>query len=115
MRLLLDMRVRALTSYALSARQRVLAIEIQGAPLSAAERFVKRVMDIVIAVLALVFFLPIMAPTAIAIKLDSPGPVIFRQFRKGFNGKQFMMFKFCTMTVQETGPLWCRPRAMIPG
>ena len=39
-----------------------------------------------------------------AIKLDSPGPVIFRQFRKGFNGKQFMMFKFRTMTVQENGP-----------
>ena len=103
-RLLPDMRVRTLTNYASSARQRVLAIEIQRAPLSAAERFVKRVMDIVIAGLALVFFLPIMALTAIAIKLDSPGPVIFRQFRKGFNGKQFMMFKFRTMTVQENGP-----------
>ena len=60
-------------------------------------------MDIVIAGVALLFFLPIMALTAIAIKLDSPGPVIFRQFRKGFNGKQFMMFKFRTMTVQENG------------
>lgn len=103
-RLLPDMRVRTLTNYASSARQRVLAIEIQRAPLSAAERFVKRVMDVVIAALALVFFLPIMAFTAFAIKLDSPGPVIFRQFRKGFNGKQFMMFKFRTMIVQENGP-----------
>jgi Undecaprenyl-phosphate glucose phosphotransferase len=103
-RLLPDMRVRALTNYASSARQRVLAIEIQRAPLSAAERSVKRVMDVVIAILALVFFLPVMALTAIAIKLDSPGPVIFRQFRKGFNGKQFKMFKFRTMTVQENGP-----------
>ena len=60
-RLLPDIRVRTLTNYASSARQRVLAIEIQRAPLSAAERFVKRVMDIVIASLALVFFLPIMA------------------------------------------------------
>ena len=102
-RLLPDMRVRTLTNYASSARQRVLAIEIQRAPLSAAERFVKRAMDIVIAALALVFFLPVMALTAIAIKLDSPGPVIFRQFRKGFNGKQFMMLKFRTMTVQENG------------
>ena len=74
MRLLPDMRVRTLTNYASSARQRVLAIEIQRAPLSAAERFVKRVMDIVIAALALLFFLPIMALTAIAIKLEnSPG------------------------------------------
>ncbi len=103
-RLLPDMRVRTLSNYASSARQRVLAIEIQRAPLSAPERFVKRAMDLVIASLALVFFLPIMALTAIAIRLDSPGPVIFRQFRKGFNGKQFMMLKFRTMTVQENGP-----------
>jgi undecaprenyl-phosphate galactose phosphotransferase/putative colanic acid biosynthesis UDP-glucose lipid carrier transferase len=45
-----------------------------------------------------------MALTAIAIKVDSPGPVIFRQSRKGFNGKQFMMFKFRTMSVLENGP-----------
>jgi len=102
-RLLPDMRVRSLTNYTSSARQRVLAIEIQRAPLSGAERFVKRVMDIVLASLALLFFLPVMALTAIAIKLDGSGPVIFRQYRKGFNGKQFVMFKFRTMTVQENG------------
>jgi undecaprenyl-phosphate galactose phosphotransferase/putative colanic acid biosynthesis UDP-glucose lipid carrier transferase len=104
LRLLPDIRVRSLTSYASSARQRVLAIEIQRAPLSTAERAVKRGMDVVIAVLALIFLAPLMTLTAIAIKLDSPGPVIFRQSRKGFNGKQFMMFKFRTMVVLENGP-----------
>jgi undecaprenyl-phosphate galactose phosphotransferase/putative colanic acid biosynthesis UDP-glucose lipid carrier transferase len=104
-RLLPDMRVRSLTNYTSSARQRVLAIEIQRAPLSGAERFVKRVMDVSVASLALIFFLPVMALTAIAIKLDGPGPVIFRQRRKGFNGQQFVMFKFRTMTVQENGPI----------
>jgi Undecaprenyl-phosphate glucose phosphotransferase len=103
-RLLPDTRVRSLTNYASSARQRVLAIEIQRAPLSTAERVVKRGMDLVIATLALIFLLPVMALTAIAIKLDSSGPVIFRQSRKGFNGKQFMMFKFRTMSVLENGP-----------
>jgi undecaprenyl-phosphate galactose phosphotransferase/putative colanic acid biosynthesis UDP-glucose lipid carrier transferase len=103
-RLLPDMRVRSLTNYASSARRRVLAIEIQRAPLSAAERLVKRAMDIAVATLTLIFFLPVMALTAIAIKLDGPGPIIFRQSRKGFNGKQFVMFKFRTMTVQENGP-----------
>jgi len=102
-RLLPDMRVRSLTNYASSARQRVLSIEIQRAPLSGPERFVKRGMDILLAALALVFFLPVMALTVIAIKLDGPGPVIFRQHRKGFNGKQFIMFKFRTMTVREDG------------
>jgi Undecaprenyl-phosphate glucose phosphotransferase len=104
-RLLPDMRVRSLTHFTSSARQRVLAIEIQRAPLSGAERFVKRLTDIVVASLALLLLLPVMALTAIAIKLDGPGPVIFRQHRKGFNGRQFVMFKFRTMTVQENGPV----------
>jgi exopolysaccharide biosynthesis polyprenyl glycosylphosphotransferase len=52
----------------------------------------------------LVFFLPVMLLTSVAIKLDSRGPVIFRQNRKGFNGREFVMFKFRTMTVQENGP-----------
>jgi Undecaprenyl-phosphate glucose phosphotransferase len=103
-RLLPDMQVRSLTNFRSSARQRVLAIEIQRAPLSGAQRFVKRIMDIFVGTLALVFFLPLMVLTAIAIKLDGPGPVIFRQSRKGFNGKEFVIFKFRTMTVQENGP-----------
>jgi Undecaprenyl-phosphate glucose phosphotransferase len=104
-RLLPDIRVRSLSNYAASARQRVLAIEIQRAPLSGAERLVKRGMDIVVATVALAFFLPVMALTAIAIRLDGPGPVIFRQHRKGFNGKHFVMFKFRTMIVEENGPV----------
>jgi undecaprenyl-phosphate galactose phosphotransferase/putative colanic acid biosynthesis UDP-glucose lipid carrier transferase len=83
----------------------VLAIEIQRAPLSAAERFVKRTMDIVVASLALTLLLPVFMLTAIAIKLDSDGPVIFRQRRKGFNGKEFVMLKFRTMRVLEDGPV----------
>jgi Undecaprenyl-phosphate glucose phosphotransferase len=102
-RLLPDIHVRSLTQFTTSARQRVLAIEIQRAPLSGAQRLVKRIMDSVLASLALLFFLPVMMLTAVAIKLDSPGPVIFRQVRKGFNGKQFDILKFRTMTVQENG------------
>jgi undecaprenyl-phosphate galactose phosphotransferase/putative colanic acid biosynthesis UDP-glucose lipid carrier transferase len=103
-RLLPDMQIRSLTHFTSSARQRVLAIEIQRAPLTGTQRLIKRVMDIVLASLALLFFLPVMVLTAIAIKLDSPGPIIFRQSRKGFNGRQFVIFKFRTMTVQENGP-----------
>jgi len=65
---------------------------------------VKRITDVVVASIVLIFFLPLMALAAIAIKLDSPGPVIFRQIRKGFNGKHFAILKFRTMTVQENGP-----------
>ena len=41
--------------------------------------------------------------TALIVKLDSPGPVIFRQRRSGFNGRIFHIFKFRTMSVQEDG------------
>ena len=41
--------------------------------------------------------------TAAAIKLDSPGPIIFQQRRRGFNGRIFKIFKFRTMYVQEDG------------
>jgi lipopolysaccharide/colanic/teichoic acid biosynthesis glycosyltransferase len=44
------------------------------------------------------------AKTTHSVRGDGPGPVIFRQSRKGFNGKEFVIFKFRTMTVQENGP-----------
>jgi len=103
-RLLPDMRVRSLTDYSSSARQNILSVEILGAPLSPMERGIKRVFDLVLASVALILLLPIMLLTAIAIKLDGPGPVIFRQFRMGFNGQQFVTLKFRTMAVQENGP-----------
>jgi undecaprenyl-phosphate galactose phosphotransferase/putative colanic acid biosynthesis UDP-glucose lipid carrier transferase len=102
-RLLPDCQIRTLTNYASSARQRVLSIEIQRAPLSMTERFVKRTVDLVLAMIAVVLFLPIMAFAGLAVKLDGPGPVVFRQSRKGFNGRQFVMLKFRTMTVEENG------------
>jgi undecaprenyl-phosphate galactose phosphotransferase/putative colanic acid biosynthesis UDP-glucose lipid carrier transferase len=101
-KLLPDSRVRSLTHYS-SASQHVLSIEVQRAPLSAAERLAKRAMDIVIASVALVLLVPVMVLTALAVKLDGRGPVIFRQRRKGFNGQEFVMFKFRTMSVQEDG------------
>ncbi|MDN3278942.1 undecaprenyl-phosphate glucose phosphotransferase [Frankia sp. RB7] len=104
-RLLPDLHVRSLSNFVSSARQRVLAVEIQRAPLSAVERVVKRAMDIMVAGPALAGLFPVFVLTAIAIKLDSEGPVIFRQRRKGFNGKEFVMLKFRTMRVQEDGPV----------
>jgi undecaprenyl-phosphate galactose phosphotransferase/putative colanic acid biosynthesis UDP-glucose lipid carrier transferase len=90
-----------LTNYASSAHQRTESLEIQRAPLSVAEQIAKRLVDVTIGVLALIIFSPVMALTALAIKLDGPGPVLFLQNRRGFNGRHFVMFKFRTMTVQE--------------
>ena len=102
-KLLPDAQIRTLTNYASSAGQRILSLEIQRAPLSLTERLVKRALDIVLGFLALMFFVPVMVLTALAIKFDGPGPIIFRQNRKGFNGQQFVMFKFRTMRVEENG------------
>ena len=102
-KLLPDMQIRTLTNYASSAHQRIESLEIQRAPLSVAEQIAKRLVDVTIGLLALTIFSPVIALTALAIKLDGPGPVLFLQNRRGFNGRHFVMFKFRTMTVQENG------------
>lgn len=80
-----------------------LMVDLQRAPLTPVERAIKRSMDIGISVSAIALLSPIFALTAIAIKLDSSGSVIFRQRRNGFNAKQFVIYKFRTMTVEEDG------------
>jgi Undecaprenyl-phosphate glucose phosphotransferase len=102
-KLLPDAQTRTLSNYVSSARQRIVSLEIQRAPLSTTEQIVKRAMDLAVGLLALIFFIPIVALTALAIKLDGEGPVFFAQNRRGFNGRNFLMFKFRTMTVQENG------------
>jgi putative colanic acid biosynthesis UDP-glucose lipid carrier transferase len=81
-----------------------MAIEIQRPPLSIFERAQKRCLDIGLASVALVLLAPLLLTTAVLIKLDSPGNVIFRQSRRGFNGKPFDIWKFRSMFVAENGP-----------
>jgi Undecaprenyl-phosphate glucose phosphotransferase len=104
-RLLPDRSLRTITSYPsfASALQLTFLIELQAAPLTDVDRAIKRLMDIVLGSIAFILLLPVVILAAIAIKLDSPGPVVFRQRRNGFNGKQFVIFKLRTMTVQEDG------------
>ena len=68
-------------------------------------KHVKRVFDIFAATIAAVILSPIMGITAIAIKLDSPGPVIFKQDRLGLGGKVFRIYKFRSMCqgAEHTG------------
>lgn len=73
---------------------------------------VKRLLDIVCGTLGLVVSLPIMALVAIAIRLDSPGPIIYRQKRVGLAGRCFNVLKFRSMTTdaeQGTGAKWATP------
>jgi exopolysaccharide biosynthesis polyprenyl glycosylphosphotransferase len=59
----------------------------------------KRLMDLSVAVMMLIVSAPVLLVAAIAIKLDSPGPIFFIQERVGFNKRRFRMMKFRTMTI----------------
>jgi len=78
--------------------------ELKRAPLSDLEQALKRTVDIVGAGVGLLVLSPLMILTAVLIKIDSPGPVLFMQTRNGFNGRTFRICKFRTMKVLEDGP-----------
>jgi sugar transferase (PEP-CTERM system associated) len=71
-------------------------------------RIAKRVADVVLAAVGLVLAAPLMLLTAVAVRLESRGPVLYRQERVGENGRLFTLFKFRSMRLDaETGtPLW---------
>src|SRR3546814_619911 len=66
-------------------------------PLNLMNRIQKRALDLVVAILALVILSPLLLFVAIAIRLESPGPVLFRQMRVGQGNRQFRIFKFRSM------------------
>ena len=77
-------------------------INIRYVPLDDAfNKFKKILEDYFVAIVAIIITSPIMLITAIAIKLESPGPIIFKQERIGYGGKPFMMYKFRSMKVQD--------------
>lgn len=63
----------------------------------------KRAFDVVVALAMLVFFAPSLLLVALLIRLESPGPVLFRQTRGGLNGRPFTIYKFRSMRCQENG------------
>ena len=79
------------------------AFQTQRPPLNFYERGTKRIFDIFFALTALVALLPLLAAVAISIKIESRGPVLFRQSRKGYGGRPFRIIKFRSMTVMEDG------------
>ncbi|HTI66945.1 MAG TPA: exopolysaccharide biosynthesis polyprenyl glycosylphosphotransferase [Caulobacteraceae bacterium] len=67
--------------------------------------FHKRVQDLVCGGLGLIVFAPVMAIIAVAIRLDSPGPVMFRQRRHGFNNEAIVVWKFRSMRHEKADPI----------
>jgi putative colanic acid biosynthesis UDP-glucose lipid carrier transferase len=82
-----------------------LAIETQREPLSRWDRACKRTLDLGLSVIALTLLAPFLSLIALAIKLDSKGPALFRQRRCGFDNREFVIFKFRTMTALDDGAM----------
>jgi undecaprenyl-phosphate galactose phosphotransferase/putative colanic acid biosynthesis UDP-glucose lipid carrier transferase len=101
--LLPDSFVRSIWKRAADRFRKPLLIELQRVPLSRAEQWAKRLFDVLVSAVILILLVPVLLVVCVAIKLDSRGPAIFRQRRKGFNGKEFIIYKFRTMTVMENG------------
>jgi len=76
--------------------------QLAGKPLSGWDVVIKTIMDYAIALLLLALLSPLLLLTAILIKLDSPGPILFRQQRLGFNNRVFDIYKFRSMTHNAT-------------
>jgi len=89
-------------------------LELRAAPLerspAVAHDRAKRAFDVIFSALLLLFFLPMMALLCVAIKLESPGPALFRQARGGLDGRRFQILKFRTMRCLEDGAVITQAR-----
>jgi Undecaprenyl-phosphate glucose phosphotransferase len=96
-------------------------INLRESPMVGWNRILKRSFDILVACLVLLVLSPLLLFIAIAIKLNSPGPVLYRQVRMGLDGHIFEMLKFRSMEVgaeKDTGPVWAQkgdPRRTFVG
>jgi putative colanic acid biosysnthesis UDP-glucose lipid carrier transferase len=72
-------------------------------PFTGVNAIIKRVSDIVLASIITLLLLPILIAIGIAVKLSSPGPIIFKQRRYGLGGEEIMVYKFRSMTTTDNG------------
>jgi polysaccharide biosynthesis protein PslA len=81
----------------------IVALTLSAAAVSPVALLGKRVFDVVVALFALIVLAPVFALVAALVKLDSAGPVFFRQRRRGYNHGEFRIYKFRTMTTLDDG------------
>jgi Undecaprenyl-phosphate glucose phosphotransferase len=84
-------------------------LDIFDKPINDWDSVAKRAFDIIFSLIGIVVFSPVMLATAIAIKLDSKGPVLFRQKRHGFNNEVIEVLKFRSMFVEQADPTAKKP------
>lgn len=79
-------------------------LDIFDKPINDWDSVAKRAFDIVFSLLGIIVFSPVMIATAVAIKLDSKGPVLFKQKRHGFNNEVIEVYKFRSMYTDQSDP-----------
>ncbi|WP_287032761.1 undecaprenyl-phosphate glucose phosphotransferase [Methylophilus sp.] len=78
-------------------------VSVCDTPFTGMDGFIKRTADVLFSLFVLILISPILIGIAIAVKLTSPGPIIFKQRRYGLDGQQILVYKFRSMTVTEDG------------
>ena len=91
----------SLVNHSMKEMAGVPLISLSETPLVGGAALAKDAMDKVVASVALVILSPVMLITALAVKLSSPGPVMFRQKRHGWDGRVLEIYKFRSMKVHE--------------
>tara|TARA_Y100000588_G_C13922165_1_gene781982 strand:- start:90 stop:845 length:756 start_codon:yes stop_codon:yes gene_type:complete len=79
------------------------ALSVYDTPFQGASDVIKRIEDVVFSTLILLFLMIPMGAIALAVKVTSKGPVIFKQKRYGLDGKQILVYKFRSMTTMDNG------------
>jgi putative colanic acid biosynthesis UDP-glucose lipid carrier transferase len=103
-RLLPDLMMYQILNHGMSVTVGIPMIDISVSPMFGSRFLVKAALDYGVAAIALLVLSPLMLLIALAIKLTSPGPVLFKQKRHGWNDEEIMVYKFRSMmTHQESG------------
>lgn len=100
-RLIPDFKDMRLLNHRTSEMAGHLVIDLSVSPINGMARFSKRAEDIVLGTLITLLILPVCAVIAVIIKMTSPGPVLFKQYRTGSSGKVFKVYKFRSMKVHK--------------
>lgn len=102
-RLLPDLKMYQILNHGMSVTLGIPMVDISVSPIFGGRHLAKLLLDYTVALLILIVISPLLVVIALAVKLTSPGPVLFKQKRHGWNGKEIWVYKFRSMVVhQET-------------
>jgi len=98
-----DLFAFRLTNYSVDEVVGIPIMNMSASPVNGAAAMLKRVEDVVVSFLLIIILSPVLLAIAIIVKLESPGPIIFKQRRYGQDGKEIIVWKFRSMTCTEDG------------